>query len=279
MTSEERAAVARLLADPLFEVIPIKGVDRQIDHLPDGAMVSVTASPAAGTTAALELVEELQRRGHRAVPHLAAKMIESRGALETIIERLADVQVTRVFVIGGDAEQAGEFSDALGVLEALQEIGHPFLEIGIACYPDGHATIPDVVLLEALCDKSGYATWMASQVCFDPRTIIGWLVARRQEGISVPIRIGIPGATHLGKLLRISAQIGVGRSVRYLTKNRSLIGRLGRPGGYVPDALVDNLIDVITDPVCGVEGFHIFTFNQVEETEAWRASYREYLEG
>lgn len=278
-TDDERAAVARLLADPLFEVIPLRGVERQVEHLPAGALVSITASPAAGLPATVELAGELQGRGHRTVPHLAARMISGWAEVEQVVVRLSDLGVSRVLVVGGDAEPAGAFTDALGLLEAMGEIGHPFTEIGIGCYPDGHALIPDDVLLQALRDKSRMATWMASQVCFSPGTIIDWLVARRREGIRLPIRIGIPGATHLGRLIRISTQIGVGRSLSYVTKNTSLVGRLGRPGGYAPDALVDDLARVVIDPVCGVEGFHIFTFNQVEETEAWRASYLEHLGG
>jgi methylenetetrahydrofolate reductase (NADPH) len=279
LSSHERSAVARLLADPLLELIPLQGVARQIDHLPAGGLISITASPAAGTPATLELAEELQRRGHRTVPHLSARMIRDRAELEGILGRIADLGITRVFVIGGDADPTGEFTDALGLLEAMEEIGHPFTEIGVGCYPDGHAVIPDDVLLRALRNKSRIATSMTSQVCFAPRTIVDWLVARRREGIKLPIRIGIPGATHLAKLMRISARIGVGRSLRFITKNTSLAGRLGRPGGYAPDALVGDLAEVIVDPVCGVDGFHVFTFNQVEETEAWRASFLEYLNG
>jgi methylenetetrahydrofolate reductase (NADPH) len=163
------------------------------------------------------------------------------------------------------------------LLSAMSGMGHPFREVGIACYPDGHAVIPDDALLEALRAKSRVTTSMTTQVCFDPATIIAWLIERRREGITLPVRIGIPGATRLSRLIRISTQIGVGQSLRYITKNTSLVGRLGRPGGYAPDGLVDDLNSVVEDPVCGVAGFHIFTFNQVAATEAWRAAYLRHV--
>ena len=274
---EARAAVTRLLSDPIFEVIPIRGVERQIGHLPGGAMVSVTASPAVGIAATIDLAVDLHRRGHRVVPHLAARMFRDRTELEGVLGRLGGAGITRVFVIGGDAGQAGDFPDALSLLQAMDALGTGLEGIGIACYPDGHSTISDDSLLAALRAKSRYATWMASQVVFDPGTIIAWLLQQRRNQAGLPIRLGIPGATHLSRLIRVSAQIGVGRSARYISRNTTLAGRLGRPGGYTPDGLVDGLSAVLTDPACVVEGFHIFTFNQVEETEAWRRRYLDQL--
>jgi methylenetetrahydrofolate reductase (NADPH) len=32
------------------------------------------------------------------------------------------------------------------------------------------------------------------------------------------------------------------------------------------------------DPDCGVEGFHIYTFNEVKNTEAWRQEMLERIE-
>lgn len=46
--------------------------------------------------------------------------------------------------------------------------------------------------------------------------------------------------------------------------------RLLLPGGYSPDVLVKELGPYLGDPDCGVEGFHIYTFNEVKNTEAWR---------
>jgi methylenetetrahydrofolate reductase (NADPH) len=41
-------------------------------------------------------------------------------------------------------------------------------------------------------------------------------------------------------------------------------------GGYRPDAFVTLIEPYLANPGYGIEGFHVFTFNQVEATEAWR---------
>ena len=92
----------------------------------------------------------------------------------------------------------------------------------------------------------------------------------RNEGITLPVYIGLPGVAPLRKLMSISARIGVGPSIRFLSHHASLLGKLVRPGGYAPDELIRQLTPTIMDPEAAIQGFHIYTFNQVETTEAWR---------
>ena len=46
--------------------------------------------------------------------------------------------------------------------------------------------------------------------------------------------------------------------------------RLLRPGGYRPDGLLEGLVPRIADPLADIRAIHLYTFNQVESTEAWR---------
>ena len=52
---------------------------------------------------------------------------------------------------------SGEFHDGLMLLRAIDELGHPFTEIGVPGYPEGHVDIPDARLLEVLLEKQRYA--------------------------------------------------------------------------------------------------------------------------
>jgi hypothetical protein len=42
------------------------------------------------------------------------------------------------------------------------------------------------------------------------------------------------------------------------------------PTGYQPDRLIRSLAPAFGRPSLNIEGFHIFTFNELERTEAWR---------
>lgn len=269
-----RSAIGRVLSDPTFELIPLKSVHDQARFLPAGATVSVTASPAKGIEATLDLAEALERRGFRAIPHLSARMIRDRAHLVDVLARLRDVQIDRAFVVGGDAEDPGEFLDGLSLLRAMAEVGGGPAEVGVPCYPQGHAVIPQAALLQALRDKAGFAAYMTTQLCFDSVAIGTFIAARRAEGISLPVKIGIPGVAEIPKLLSISARIGVKDTRRFLTKNVRFVGELVTSGGlYRPTGLLEKLAPVIADPAADVIDLHVYTFNQVESTEGWRRDY------
>ena len=124
----------------------------------------------------------------------------------------------------------------------MADIGHPLAEIGIPCYPQGHAFIPDAPLAEALAAKAEFASYMTTQLCFDPAAIGAWIAARRAEGLLLPVHIGLPGVAEPHKLLAITARIGVADTHRFLTKNARFVARLIRSGGfYRPDGLLEGL--------------------------------------
>jgi len=273
-----RVALARLLEAPTFELVPLRNAMDEAAHLPAGARVSVTASPAKGIEATVELCERLELAGFRAIPHLSARMVRDRAHLRELRARLEEAGVDRAFVVGGDAKEPGDYPDALALLRELAEIGRPFGEVGIACYPQGHAFIADGPLLDALRDKVPFADYMTTQLCFDPGAIAGWIAARRAEGIELPVHVGMPSVAEPQRLLAIGARIGVVDTHRFLVKNTRFIARLIRSGGfYRPDALLEGLGPHLADPAAGVSDLHVYTFNAVDVTERWRAAYLERL--
>ena len=280
LSGPARAALAGILEAPTFELIPLKNVHDQAAFLPAGATVSVTASPAKGIEATLDLAAALQTQGFRAIPHLSARMIRDRAHLADVLARLTDAGINRAFVVGGDTENPGDFLDGRALLRAMADLGDAPSDIGISCYPQGHAVIPDLALLQALGDKAAFASYMTTQLCFDPVAIRAFIAARRADGITLPVKIGIPGVAEIPKLLSISARIGVKDTGRFLSKNVRYVGELLTAGGiYRPTGLLEKLAPVIADPAASVIDLHVYTFNQVESTEGWRREYLAALGG
>ena len=278
LTPSQSAGLARVLRTPTFELVPLKNALEQATFLPAGATVSVTASPAKGIEATVALCEQLQGLGFRAVPHLSARMIRDRAHLAELIAWMEGAGVDRAFIVGGDAKEPGDFVDGLSLLREMAEIGHPLSEIGIPCYPQGHAFIADAPLLDALRAKAAFASYMTTQLCFDPVAIRTWLADRRAEGLALPVHVGLPGVAEPQRLLAISARIGVADTHRFLVKNTQFIARLIRSGGfYRPDGLLEGLAPVIADPDSGIVDLHLYTFNAVDVTERWREAFLEKL--
>lgn len=259
------------LAHPRFELVPIRGVEEQAGYLPPGATATITCSPTRGNENTLAAAELLVKHDLRVVPHISARLVADLAHLRSILRRVADLGLTEVFVIGGDAKTpAGVYSGALELLRDMAHIGHDLTDIGVAAYPEGHPLIDDATLLQALHDKQCFASYMVTQITFDPDVVAGWLGRVRQEGIELPAYIGLPGVVDTMKLLQISMRIGVGDSLRFLRKRAGLVaGLLGR-SGYQPTDFVEGLTPILGDPEYRVRGLHINTFNQVKNTEEWR---------
>jgi methylenetetrahydrofolate reductase (NADPH) len=146
--------------------------------------------------------------------------------------------------------------------------------LGYTGYPDGHAFIADDVLTEQIHAKqsvladAGVDGWISTQMCFDDDKIREWLKAQRAAGITLPIRLGIPGVVDRTRLMTMGARLGVGTSMRYLSKNRSTVMKLMAPGGYDPTDLVVAFADDAEE--LGIAALHSFTFNAVADTRKWQ---------
>ncbi|MEP9383593.1 methylenetetrahydrofolate reductase [Nocardioides cheoyonin] len=266
-----------ILTHLTYEVMPFKGTEEKVvTNVPATTRLTVTASPGKTLSDTVDLAERLTRHGYTVAPHLSARMLTDRAELKDLVDRCAGAGISSLFVVGGDADQAGEFYDALDVLRGLDEMGHHFVDIGVGGYPEGHAGIPDEALWRALEEKARYAHHIATQVCFDARTTVAWSRQVRSRGIDLPIRVGMPGAVSRQKLMRVTGKIGLGDSARFLKKQQGMLWKFFTPGGYSPNKLIRGLRPHLAEPDTRLRGFHIFTFNDVEGTEAWR---RKLLDG
>ena len=279
MNDTQRRAVIGALQEAYLDIFPASGLEDQLDALPADTTVAVTCSPRKGIEATLELVEQVTRRGIRVIPHVSARQVESEAHLRGILARLRHLDVDTVFVPGGDnPEPVGDFSCAVQLLRIMADMDHGIDRIGVAAHPERHPIIEDEVLIEHLQAKQMYATYMVTQMCFDPAAIMDWLADVRAVGVSLPVWVGLPGVIERRRLLTTSLRIGVGESVGFLRKQRGLAGRLLASSQYEPDGLLEGLAPGIANPANGISGFHIYSFNQVNSTESWRQDCLRRLE-
>ena len=271
--TEYPEAVRRLILEPKFELLPFCSAIDQVEFLPEAATVTITASPRKGIEPTLEYATKLARRGFDVIPHIAARSVANADHLARILDTIAQAGIGQIFVVGGDSTSPGEYPDGLSLLHAIAGLSDPPPKIGIAAYPDGHSFIARQTLQQALKEKQAFASYMTTQMCFDPVVISDWVTDIRSEGITLPIHLGMPGVAPIRKLIRISAQIGVGASARFLSRHRGLLSWLTRKSAYSPDRLAIGLGDLIANPTANIEAAHFYTFNQVEQTEQWRQEY------
>lgn len=265
-------AVHGALARARYEVLPTAAMEATVlQHVPTDLRLTVTSSASKGLEASLDLVERLRGHGYAVTPHLAARMVRDRAHLSELADRLVGLGIDDVFVPAGDADPAvGDYPGSLELLRDLTALGRPFAKVGITGYPETHPTINDDVTVQSMWDKREHATYIVSNLCFDAAVIRRWVARLRGRGVTLPVLVGMAGPVERAKLLRVATKIGVGESARFLAKNASVFGRIATPGGYRPARLLEQLGPLFADPTSLVEGLHVFTFNQVAETERWR---------
>jgi methylenetetrahydrofolate reductase (NADPH) len=269
------AVMEMALREASYEVLPLRTAEETVvEHVPRSVPLTITTTEVKGLTPTIALAERLSGHGFTATPHLAARLVRDRSHLTDIVARLRAAGVNGVFVIGGDvAEPAGRFPDAFSLLDELEAIGHHFRHVGIGGYPEGHGHISAELIERALERKAPHASHIITQLCFHPSTTTAWARQVKLRGVDLPIRIGLPGAVTRQKLVRISAGLGLGQSARFLLKQHSMFWRFFLPHGYRPDKLVERLAPALGRPENNLQGFHLFTFNEVARTEAWRQEW------
>jgi methylenetetrahydrofolate reductase (NADPH) len=275
------ARVAPLLRHPRYEVFPAASIEEAVlEWVPRDVTVTVTASPARGLDATLGLATRFAAHGYQVVPHLSARLVIDDAHLADIVDRLAASGIDDVFVPAGDADPpAGRFDSAISLLDRLAEMGRPFARVGVTGYPESHPRIGDDITIQAMWDKRHHATYLVSNLCLDPATLRRWIARVRARGVTLPLFVGLSGPVERTMLLRMAARAGAAESARFLAGHTEWFLRVGTPGGYSPDRLLERASAALAAPESAVAGLHLFTFNQVKQAEQWRAALLTRLAG
>jgi methylenetetrahydrofolate reductase (NADPH) len=272
MDRSGRQALVACLSSPRYEVLPTDDIEeRVLASVPPEVTITITASPRRGIEATVDLAERLGRHGYQVVPHISARLIRDDVHLREVLGRVAAIGRREIFVVAGDAkEPAGKFPDSVSLLTALTADPHGMRDIGVTGYPERHGFIDDDLTIQAMWDKRRIATYIVSNLCFDPRVVKKWVGRVRRRGVELPIHIGLAGVADPAKLLRISTRIGVVDSARFLRGHSNWFLRMVRPGGYDPGRFTTGLLPDLALPDRKIAGLHVFTFNEIEPTERWR---------
>jgi len=274
ITEEQKKALVHTVHEAYMEIFPTDTVEERLEVLEPGSYVAVTCSPSKGVDETLDMSERLASRGFKVVPHIAAKMVRDKAHLGEIIGRLNDTPIVSIFVPGGDASKpAGVYTKALELLRDMADFEHRFTEIGIAGHPEGHPAVSNDVLMDELKKKQEFSNYIVTQMCFDADIIGNWVRELRDNGITLPVWLGLPSVSSRASLMTTSLRIGVGNSLRYLKNHGSIAAKLLMKKEYRPDDLLFDLAPYLADPELNIEGHHIYCFNQVAKAEGWRHEF------
>ena len=204
-------------------------------HLPSGMVMYVAHTPKASLDDVVRVAVKAQSVGFRASPHIAARRIPSEHALKDALRQLSDAGVEQALLVAGDLDRPlGKFTSTLEVIDTglLETSG--IKRIGVAGHPEGHKSITATTMLAALRYKqafgarTGIKVHIVTQFGFNPEAVCAWDRQMTEQGIVLPVHVGIAGPTSPHKLIKFALQCGVGASLHSLAKNMGAMANLAR---------------------------------------------------
>jgi methylenetetrahydrofolate reductase (NADH) len=248
------------------------------DHFAPGRDVTITFLPGDNYRHNIETAAALRRAGFNPVPHIAAREMPSREALNDFLARgRGEADVSRVLLIAGDVAIArGPFRSsreigASGLLEA-----HGITAVSVAGHPEGHPFLDAAHMVAQLAAwrdwarTTGVAVSIVTQFCFESAPILGLLGDLGACGIALPVFVGLAGPASPATLGKFALRCGIGNSIRAL---RAQIGRYGRLlADTGPDEVLRGLRSAPQESTAAVAGFHLFPFGGVRKSGLWLRS-------
>lgn len=268
--------LAELLASASVEVSSSGNQLKELaDHFAPGTGVSITFLPGDNYRHNVETAAALRRAGFNPVPHIAAREMPSREALDDFLARArGEADVRRIVLIAGDVAAAkGPFKSSRDVaLSGLIE-AHGIASVSVGGYPEGHPWLEGDHAFDALAawrgwgGRSGIRVDIVTQFCFESAPILAWLAELRARSIDLPVTVGLAGPATLATLTKFGLRCGIGNSMRALRGQIGRFGRLLTDNG--PDDVVRGLLAAPPAATAAISSFHLFPFGGLRKAAAW----------
>src|SRR6201986_1874834 len=247
-------------------------VENAASVIPPGTRINVTFLENEDLAMRVAAAAAVQRLGFTPVPHISSPRIKSREMLEEYMAALRDIGASEnVLVIGGDPTVAmGPYEESLAVIESgvLQQYGVKHISMG--GHPSGDPNIPADVLIPSLQKKAAALAQadipgtIITQVDFDVDRVLAWVAEVREQGVDLPIRVGVPGPASVKLLLGFAGRLGLSTSTTIAKKyGLSVTNLLGKAG---PENFLRDLRAGLDPAKHGVVKLHFYTFGGFKTT-------------
>jgi methylenetetrahydrofolate reductase (NADPH) len=283
-------AKSHLLANPsaaFLKNLSVEITPKQIEklpllqeRLPKGTPVFIALIDPADAAGQLHAARELGKAGLDPIPHVPARFVLDEADLKTRISAFAgEAGVTSMLVLGGGAPTPiGKFDAAIQLLRTDVFQANGVKRIGVAGHPEGNADITKIhgeaALLAALGEKQAYlkanglAGFIATQFLFEAGPVAYWASMLRDNGIDMPVHVGIPGPATIKTLVKYAAMCGVGNSARFIRKQALNITKLLTVN--TPDEFIEQLAVLHFDrPELAIAAPHLYPFGGFEKMFDW----------
>ena len=265
-----------------IEVIPRSAakIESFTDLLPKNTRVYLAHLETEDISAMIATAKRLNREGFTVMPHIPARLIQNQATLNdwiSMYQNEAGVDEA-LLLAGGSKKPVGDFDSSIQLIESGLFDKAGFKRLHVAGHPEGSKDIDPSGgtknVTEALSWKQEFSKRtdasmaIATQFCFDAGVVKKWADSIKENGIDIPIHIGIAGPAKLQTLLKFSVECGIGPSMKVLTKRAKDLTTLLLP--YKPIQILNELAEYKSkDPESNIEQVHFFPIGGIKQTVDW----------
>lgn len=267
-----------------IEVMPrtAEKVESFRDILPAGTRVYIAHIDGTPIEDMVRTARRLADEGFPVMPHFPARIIKDRTELADWIARYqGEAGVKQALLLGGGlSTPVGEFESSIQLIES--GLFNDFEHLHVAGHPEGNRDIDpdgsDRLVMQALKWKRAFSERtdaklaITTQFCFEAAPVIAWANRLAEEGIDLPIHMGLAGPAKLQTLMKYALSCGVGPSMRVLQRRAKDVSKLIVP--YEPtDILLELAAYRERNPGFGVEQVHFFPLGGITANANWVAEH------
>ncbi len=265
-----------------IEVVPNSAakIESFKEVLPINTRVYIAHLETENIATMVATAKRINEEGFKVMPHIPARIIQNQTMLNDWISMYQNEAGVKeaLLLAGGSTKPVGDYDSSMQLIESGLFDKAGFKRLHIAGHPEGSKDIdPDGGMKnvsEALSWKQEFSNRtdadmaIATQFCFDADVVNKWAKNIQEDGIDIPIHIGIAGPAKLQTLLKFSVECGIGASMKILTKRAKDLTKLLLP--YKPTQMLTDLSEYKSkDPTLNIEQVHFFPIGGIKQTTDW----------
>ena len=270
------------LTDFSIEVMPrtASKIESFKEILPKNTRVYIAHIEGVPIEEMVQTAKRISNEGFNVMPHFPARIIKDKSTLEQWIKSYQDeAGIDQALLLAGGIDKPyGVFENSMQLVETELFEKYNFKNLHFAGHPEGNQDIDndgstknvDQALLwkQKFNERSDAELAITTQFCFEAEPVIEWANSLINNGINIPIHIGVAGPAKLQTLIKFSMACGVGPSLKVLQKRAKDVKKLLLP--FNPNDFLETLAKHKKEnPKFNISNIHFFPLGGINTSADW----------
>ena len=270
------------LTDFSIEVMPRTAakIESFKEILPKNTRVYIAHIEGVPIDEMVQTAKRVSREGFNVMPHFPARIIKDKSTLEEWINIYqGEAGINQALLLAGGVDKPhGVFEDSMQLVETELFEKYNFKNLHFAGHPEGNKDIDkgssnknvDDALQwkQKFNERSDIDIAITTQFCFEAEPVIEWANSLTNNGINIPIHIGVAGPAKLQTLIKFSIACGVGPSLKVLQKRAKDVKKLLLP--FDPNDFLETLAKHKKEnPKFNISNIHFFPLGGIVTNASW----------